>query len=280
MSNCILESSLLNVKKVVNNPNVLKLVENIICALGPACYFSGLLKMPIPMIFRWLNLLTVLALAVPAAHANRSMRTIRPDDEIEDQVIQALHNAPLHKEILTTVFWVGERAKPNSGWSSNLDSAWDMRWKENFGGLDSPVYRKGFFPAKFRPKQNPFYVALPFNDISNPEYLEDCDLLKFFKARKASRTSSVCKNRWIEITYNGKSCYAQWQDVGPIFTDDYAYVFRGNEPRAHVRDMAGLDVSPSVRDFLDLKHSARTSWRFVDESKVPQGPWKSVVTRS
>jgi hypothetical protein len=200
--------------------------------------------------------------------------------DVEQELLKAIKTAPVHQEIMTTVFWVGELAKPNSGWSDNLDSAWDMRWKENFGGLDSPVKRKGFSPAKFRPRQNPFYVALPFNDINNPDYLEMCPLLQFFKIRKASRVHSVCKNRWIEIAYKRKVCYAQWQDVGPFCTDDYDYVFKGEEPKEHQRDMAGLDISPAVRDYLSFSGSDRTSWRFVDDSKVAKGPWNKVVTRS
>lgn len=200
--------------------------------------------------------------------------------DVQRELLKAIRTAPVHDDVLTTVFWVGERAKPKSGWSDNLDSAWDMRWKENFGGLDSPVKRKGFFPAAFRPKQNPFYVALPFNDVSNRDYLEICPILQFFKIRKASRVHSVCKNRWIEVSYREKTCYAQWQDVGPVFTDDYEYVFKGDEPRAHQRDMAGLDISPAVRDYLSFKGLARTSWRFMDDSEVPDGPWKKVITRS
>ena len=202
------------------------------------------------------------------------------DANISDRILEAIRQSPVHNNIATTVFWVGERAKPNSGWSDNLDSAWDMRWKENFGGLDSPVYRDGYFPAKFHPKQNPFYVALPFNDISNPGYLSTCPLLKYFKFKRASK-KSVCKNRWIEIVSEGKACYAQWQDVGPIFTNDYDYAFRGEKPKAHSQDMAGLDVSPAIRDFLQLrKGNGRTNWRFVDDSEVPSGPWTEIITKS
>ncbi len=224
------------------------------------------------------NLLVLLMFGMQTAHASRTQRVIERDSELEDQLLAALEEAPVHRNVLTTVFWIGESAKPNSGWSSNFDSAWDMRWKENFGGLDSPVLRKGFFPAKFRPKQNPFYAALPFNDISNPEYMETCPILQSFRALKSSRIRSVCKNRWIEISWAGKVCYSQWQDVGPVFTNDYDYVFRGQEPRATNVDMAGLDISPATRDYLGLKGNVRTTWRFVSDSQVPKGPWKAVVT--
>jgi hypothetical protein len=212
--------------------------------------------------------------------ASPARKKINLDSDISEELLEAIQRAPVHEEIITTVFWVGERATLK-GHASNFDSAWDQRWKENFGGLDSPVYRNGFFPARFRPKQNPFYVALPFNDISNPEHVEVHPILQFFKAKKVSRkVSSVCKNQWVQIEYRGRTCYAQWQDVGPLYTNDYRYVFLGEEPRAHRSDMAGLDISPAVRDYFNFKGYDRTSWRFVDESEVPDGPWKKIVTRS
>jgi hypothetical protein len=224
--------------------------------------------------------LLIAVTGVNSSYGSRLGQVISSSDDVEDHILMSIQEAPIHKNIVTTVFWVGERAKPNSGWSDNIDSAWDMNWKENFGGLDSPVYRKGFFPAKFTPKQNPFYVALPFNDISNPEYIENCPLLKYFKATKAPRSHSICKNRWIEVMHGGKVCFAQWQDVGPIYTDDHAYVFGSQAPKAHSQDMAGLDVSPAVRDYLTFKGLCRSTWRFVEDSEVPEGPWKTVVTRS
>lgn len=230
------------------------------------------------------NLFIACVLSIQISYASRSDRVIRDpieSESIEQDLLMAIQEAPIHRNIPTTVFWVGERSRL-SGWSDNLDSAWDARWKENFGGLDSPVFRKGFFPARFRPKQNPFYIALPFNDITHPEYLDTCPILQYFKAQKEGRKiHSVCKNRWIEITYNGKICYAQWQDVGPVNTDDYNYVFGGEEPRAKNQEiMAALDISPAIRDFLKIKGAGQTSWRFVEESSIPNGPWKTIVTRS
>jgi hypothetical protein len=223
----------------------------------------------------------VLAATFDQAFAARRSYPVRAMEE--EDIVTVMEQAPLHRGIVTTVFWVGERARPNSGWSDNLKSAWDRRWKQNYGGLDSPVHRKGYFPAKFQPKENPFYVALPFNDITNPQYLKTCGILRYFKIQSASsqtRSRSVCKNTWVEVTYGKQTCYAQWQDVGPIYTDDYNYVFMGREPRAHARRMAGLDISPAMRDYLKLPTTVRTNWRFVDESNVPPGPWKTIVTRS
>jgi hypothetical protein len=35
----------------------------------------------------------------------------------------------------------------------------------NYGGYDCPKNRIGFLPKGFSPKLNPFYIALPYNDI-------------------------------------------------------------------------------------------------------------------
>jgi hypothetical protein len=39
---------------------------------------------------------------------------------------------------------------------------------------------------------------------------------------------------------------------------------------------AGLDISPAVRDYLGLKQTDVTDWRFVDFSEVPRGPWSTL----
>jgi len=51
----------------------------------------------------------------------------------------------------------------------NHASSWDVNWQENFGGYDNPdpSARVGYRPKAFIPKQNPFYIALPYNDCIN-----------------------------------------------------------------------------------------------------------------
>src|SRR5258708_28975208 len=57
---------------------------------------------------------------------------------------------PVHT-VTSTVFSVGENAVEGGG-IDNYRSAWDSRWLEHFGsGLG----------------QNPFYVALPVNDVTS-----------------------------------------------------------------------------------------------------------------
>jgi hypothetical protein len=80
---------------------------------------------------------------------------------------------------------------------------------------------------------------------------------------------------WVAVRYGKKVCYAQWSDVGPFVTDDWAYVFGSNpQPKTDGNNGAGLDVSPAVRDYLGIFSGCRTDWRFCDISEVPDGPWR------
>lgn len=189
---------------------------------------------------------------------------------------------PLHKNISTTYFWVGEEAGKDNKNISNLPSAWDEDWAKHFGGVDDPGKRNGFCPAKFSPKENPFYFALPYNDFneSGKQKNDAVALAMWAKGKKFGAQQSMCKNQWIKITKNGKSAYAQWEDVGPFGEDDKAYVFGNSAPKSKENNRAGLDVSPAVRDYLGLGDIDKTDWQFIDAEDVPSGPWKNVVTTS
>jgi hypothetical protein len=53
-------------------------------------------------------------------------------------------------------------------------------------------------------------------------------------------------------------------------------VFGNERPKPNLNNGAGLDVSPAVRDYLGLKQTDVTDWRFVDFSEVPRGPWSTL----
>ena len=84
----------------------------------------------------------------------------------------------------------------------------------------------------------------------------------------------MLKGRWIQVYYNNRSCYAQWEDCGPWVTDDYEYVFGKKAPKTKRNGAAGIDISPSIRDYLGVKSGQKVHWRFVEASQVPYGPWK------
>ena len=179
------------------------------------------------------------------------------------------------QNICTTVFWIGERPSDNNP-VPNRASSWDENWARSYGGMDNPDpdERKGFLPAAFKPKQNPFYVALPYNDMtSNGHKAEARKVIPWFKTDYENRHKSVCKGRWIAIRKGDRVCYAQWEDAGPFCTDDADYVFGDAKPKPNANSNAGLDVSPAVRDYLGLDGTDLTDWRFVDLEEIPHGPW-------
>jgi len=181
---------------------------------------------------------------------------------------------PWRRGITATVFWIGEKVSERNP-TPNDSSSWDPNWKLNYGGVDDPAHRKGFWPSQFRPKLNPFYIALPYNDISpdgshNPEASK---VIPWFWQAYRGSWASVCKGRWVAIHFRGKVCYAQWEDCGPFYTDDWQYVFKGHRPKPNPNGNAGIDVSPAVRDYLHIRSGYRVSWRFVDVTQVPRGPW-------
>lgn len=74
---------------------------------------------------------------------------------------------PQHTNIMASMFYVGEPANEDNGYIQNRDSTWDEEWMEHYGGIDTPNARNGWRPAAFTPKENPFYVALPYNDLDD-----------------------------------------------------------------------------------------------------------------
>lgn len=186
---------------------------------------------------------------------------------------------PWKLDIVATVFWVGEEPTENNP-TPNDKSSWDTKWMENFGGYDDPdpTKRTDFFtPEGFTPKQNPFYVALPYNDVIdyNSHKPEASRVIPWFKQRYSRSGRTVLKGQWVAIRHGNRVCYAQWEDCGPFVTDDHEYVFGSSRPKNTSNNGAGIDISPSIRDYLGLKSMSRCDWRFVDVSEVPAGPWRN-----
>ena len=156
--------------------------------------------------------------------------------------------------IVTTTFWIGEDATKNNP-VPNHASSWDVKWAENFGGTDTPdrTARANFIPASFTPRQNPFYIALPYNDVQKGGHKPEASVvIPWFKEAFKAPGKSVLKGRWIAIHYKGRVAYAQWEDCGPFRTDHWQYVFGSERPKPNLNRGAGLDVSPAVRDYLGM----------------------------
>ncbi len=183
---------------------------------------------------------------------------------------------PWKNGIVTTTFWVGESASTNNP-VHNRSSSWDLDWEGSFGGFDNPdpAARRDYIPAKFQPRQNPFYVALPYNDVTRGTTKPEArQVIPWFRQAFEREGKSVCRDRWVEIrNQRGRSCYAQWSDCGPFRTDHYQYVFGNERPKPNLNRGAGLDISPAVRDYLGLAPTDTTDWRFVEFRDIPNGPW-------
>ena len=102
--------------------------------------------------------------------------------------------------------------------------------------------------------------------------------IPWFRTTFVREGQSVCHDRWLAIRNpaNGKVCYAQWSDCGPFRTDHYQYVFGNELPKPNLNHGAGLDVSPSVRDYLGLGPMSNTDWKFIEFRDVPRGPWSTM----
>lgn len=192
----------------------------------------------------------------------------------------------MHSDVATTVFWVGAAPGSTSN-ASRATSAWDAAWVEHFGGVDDPQEHgqnpaNPFWPS-FEPLENPFYVALPYNDFNDngnrrPNFR---DIVPWARFVPYGPLESAVKNRWVKVSHQGATCYAQWQDVGPFQSNDFRYVFGTNKPRNKQNLGAGMEISPALRDCLGAGNLSATKWRFVkDGESVPPGPWTEIVTTS
>ncbi len=191
---------------------------------------------------------------------------------------------PWKLDIVATVFWVGEQPTENNPTPNHM-SSWDTEWMKNFGGYDDPDRANrtdNFTPIGFTPKQNPFYIALPYNDVVDYNTTKSSakNRIPWFKQKFSREGKSVLKGVWLAIRYGNRICYAQWEDCGPFETDDVDYVFGSSRPRNTSNNGAGIDVSPAVRDYLGMPSMSRCDWRFVDVSEVPAGPWRNWGTNN
>ena len=196
-------------------------------------------------------------------------------------------NPPLHKpgeafpwktEIVTTVFWIGEKPTANNP-VPNRSSSWDANWTKNYGGLrrSRDVETSRFHPGEIHAAAEPVLLRAALQrQITNGHRPEAPRVVPWFKEAYQGPGVSTCKGRWIAIRKGNKVAYAQWEDAGPFRTDHWQYVFGNERPKPNLNKGAGLDVSPAVRDYLGMQDTDVTDWKFVEFSEVPHGPWSKL----
>jgi hypothetical protein len=196
---------------------------------------------------------------------------------------------PEHR-VMTTIFYIGEGASKDNAGINNISTEWESNAGVRFGGVDHPNKRdaKGL-PAGFRPKENPYYFALPVSEFNDNGVIhgarEHSPWAAEAEGLPADDSQSLFKGRWIKTVNpaTGNTVYGQWIDTGPSddpnATHDYNYVFGGSDvkPRNTFGLRAGLDVSPTMAHELGLSIEAgggEITWQFVDADQVPDGSWK------
>ncbi|MBG6225988.1 hypothetical protein IWX63_002574 [Arthrobacter sp. CAN_A2] len=218
---------------------------------------------------------------------------------------QAQQKYPWHTNIVSTTFWVGEIHDAAASDGSQEYSTYDSRWMESYGGCDGVrtaagcqteqrVAANGYFPSSMTPRENPFYLDLPFDDVNHPAAFADRRSVIPWAAGDAAgnpsitadRNYSFMKNRWVKLRKGWSVCYGQIQDAGPAVYNDREYVFGHDDrrPASTEYNGAGLDVSPALNGCLGFNglndKNDRVDWQFIDEADVPDGPWKRIVTTS
>ena len=218
---------------------------------------------------------SLFAHSTPAKAESPKVKASKKSDKLSDNLLNVgsllfspKHSAspepgeryPWKKDIVTTVFWIGEQPSGNNP-VPNRASSWDKNWTKNYGGFDDP---------------NPFYCALPYSDKATTGHRpEAVRVVPWFKEAYQGPAVSTCKDRWVAIHKGNRTVYAQWEDAGPFRTDHWQYVFGNERPKPNLNKGAGLDVSPAVRDYLGLNETDVTDWKFVEFSEVPRGPWST-----
>jgi hypothetical protein len=209
---------------------------------------------------------------------------------------------PWHTGIVATTFWVGEIFDASAADGSQVMSTYDSLWMQSYGGCDGVVKNgcetearssaNDYFPSSMTPKENPFYLDLPYDDINNAAaFRERAAVIPWAEeaslaGQSSNQRISYMKNRWVKIRMNGKECFGQIEDAGPGQYQDKDYVFGHDDSRPKNKEFngAGMDVSPALNGCLGFKdlngEDDKVDWQFVDRKDVPAGPWLKLETQT
>jgi len=219
-----------------------------------------------------------------------------------DRTAAAVRRYPWHTQIVSTTFWVGEIFDPSAPDGSQVYSTYDSQWERHYGGCDG-VVRSGrceteprvphhhFFPSSMTPRENPFYLDLPFDDLNDPAAFAARGRLvpwahdPGYHQHIHNPGFSLMENRWVQIVGpNRHTCYSQIEDAGPGRYHDSRYVFgrKDRRPTNQRFNGAGMDVSPALNGclgFADINgQDDKVTWRFVERPAVTPGPWLRIIT--
>ena len=151
----------------------------------------------------------------------------------------------------------------------------------------------GFFPTAMTPKENPFYLDLPFDDLNDPEaFAARGKVIPWadepgYAGRETEHVVLVHEEP-VGADHQGRHgpVTARSRTPGPGEYNDAEYVFGTEDARPQNKryNGAGMDVSPALNGCLGFAElngeNDRVDWRFVEFDDVPDGPWRQVVTTS
>ncbi|AMB59103.1 hypothetical protein [Microterricola viridarii] len=209
---------------------------------------------------------------------------------------------PLHTNIVSTTFWVGEIFDPNASDGSQMISTYDSQWFQHYGGCDGTsvagtcetearTAANDYFPTSMTPLLNPFYLDLPFDDVNDPDaFARRAEVIPWanapeYQGQAQNNEVSMMLNRWVKLIKGDRVCYGQIADAGPGQYNDADYVFGSQDARPQNRKFngAGMDVSPALNGCLGFSslngEDDRVDWQFVEEADVPPGPWLRRVSQ-
>lgn len=217
----------------------------------------------------------ILAIVAGCGDGDVSARTQNSSRQTELTTGNEVHKYAEHA-VRASVYGVGEDADASNDYISNFPSAWSSDSVRDFGGVD-PLQRRRDFTSL----HNTYYFALPAAEFDENGLIPGAREKSPWAAESSrlSKEQSLFKGRWIRVQSGEKKIYAQWHDVGPNEEADYAYVF-GNGSVKPVNTFgvkAGLDLSPDAAHALGFgldEGFQQVVWSFVDESDVPDGPWR------
>jgi hypothetical protein len=238
-----------------------------------------------------------------ATPTSTSKPTVTPTPTPTSPDVTIANPYPWHHNIVATTFWVGEIFDPNAEDGSQEISTYDGQWLAHYGGCDGIVTGGGceterrsskddYFPTSMTPKENPFYLDLPFDDINDAgAFARRATVIPWASLSKYANdvgdgAISLMKNRWVQIRNGDHTCFGQIEDAGPGEYNDATYVFGTGDARPLNSRYggAGMDVSPALNGCLGFTEldgdTDSVTWRFVDDSDVPAGPWTKVITTS
>lgn len=150
---------------------------------------------------------------------------------------------PLHAQIVSTTFWVGEIFNATLADGSQICSTYDSEWALHFSGVRAGVVpasaagcagstyggcdgmadaahtrcvteartaANDYFPTTGpRPRENPFYLDLPYDDVHDlTSFARRCSVVPWsgdvgFAGHCTDPGFSYLKNRWVELTGPG-----------------------------------------------------------------------------